>query len=165
MPAPTPPKRGGAKPASQPNYDNCDVDDEAPPLKPSTAQAPLDNVRGKARRYVDLRDKEKQTKKEKDELSTYLKSQAIAQGIKNGKSHVLDLGDIIVQNVAVPKNKVDQTKAAALLKSKGLLERCTVRVLSEEELTKCFQEGLIDMDEINSFTTEEVSFRIDVTTK
>lgn len=163
---PTPPKRAPTRPASEPQYEHCDAGGDEPDVKKANdIQYPLYSVRGKARRYVDLRDKEKQTKKEKDELSTFLKNQAVSQGVKNGKSHVLDLGDIIVQNVAVPKNMVDQAKAAALLKSKGLLERCTMRVLDETELTKCFQEGLIGMDEINSFTTETISFRIDVTTK
>jgi len=157
------PKRGFTQNPT-PTYDNQDVEDDKPSNPKVTVQANLDTVRGKARRYVEIRDQVKALTDDKDKLSEYLKSQAVSQGVKDGRSYVLELGDVTVKSLSVVKNVIDQVAAIKLLTAKKLMERCTMRVLDEAELAKCFQEGLIDMDEINKFTKEKITDRIDVTT-
>ena len=119
-------------------------------------------LRGKARRYLTLREQAKEIKSEQEALSAELKSSAEKYGVQEGRSFVLQLDDIKVSKVGAVSNKIDHAKAATVLASLGLLDRCTTRVINEKELELAFQEGLIGIDDIDSFTTETVSYRIDV---
>lgn len=128
----------------------------------ATSSNSLASITGKARRYVLIRDEEGRLKKEKEELSAILKDAAENLGEADGLSFKLRLDGVTVSKIGVVKNKIDHSKALAVLQKLGLEERCTTKVLNEKELELAFQEGLIGMDEINSFTTEEISYRIDV---
>lgn len=121
-----------------------------------------DALLGRARQYLKMRKEIKAQEKIQAEISTELKEAAEQYGVADGHSFALDLDEIKVKKVGAVKNVVDIAKAVKRLKELDLLDRCTKRVLDEEALELAFQEGLIDMDDINGFTSETVSYRIDV---
>ena len=135
-----------------------DVPDEDTPIgSPS-----LDAIAGKAERYDDLRKNEKKVKGQKDDLGKELKELALKLGVKEAKSHILEVPGFKIQHCGTTRNVVNQEEAAAVLRGLGLLERCSKTVLDEEALEQAFQEGLITIDEIESFTEEKVSYRLDL---
>lgn len=151
------------------DYDNCDAGGapkrRAPPKKPSAkAKVGLDVVMGKIVRYCDIRASVKTLDGEKNKLSAELKEAAVNLGVLDPSgSSVLEFPNgAKVANRAKKSQVVDQSKAVALLTKKGLLERCTKRVLDESALELAFQEGLIALDEIDSFTEEKISYAIEV---
>ncbi len=120
-------------------------------------------LEGKVIRYLEARKEETAAKNIKAELSKELKQAAVDLGVEENGSHTLELpGGSKIGNIRTVKNKVDPSKAEAVLKNLGIYDRCTKRILDESELERCFQEGLIDMAEIDSFTEEIESFRVDV---
>lgn len=128
----------------------------------NSAQTQKEVLLGKARQYVLNRESAKKLAAEQAKLSATLKEGAATLGDRDGDSFHLLLGDIKVSQLAAVSHKVDQAEAIKILEDLDLLERCTTRVLNEQELEVVFQEGLIGIDEINSFTKEVISNRIDV---
>lgn len=115
----------------------------------------ISQLLGKAARYIDASTKIKPLEAEKKKLSAELKEGAVAYGIKDDKgTYTLEEGDYVIKSVASSANQIDIAKAIAVLTNLNLLERCTTRVVDEKQLEICFQEGLIDIEDINSFTTK-----------
>ena len=116
----------------------------------------LKEIAGIAAQYLDASDKIKPLEATKKKLSSTIKEAAVTYGTKeeNGTS-VLEAGAFVVKNVVTKKQVIDHVKAVGVLRELGLLERCSMTVVDEKALEVCFQEGLIDLETINSFATEE----------
>ena len=142
-------------------YDAQDVPDKA--SKKPTGNPSMQAVLGKAKRYIALRDEESAIKAQKSELSTELKDIAKKLGANEDGSQVIRFpSGYIVANRAKRSQVVDHAKANDVLTKLNILERCTKRVVDESALEIAFQEGLITLDQIESFTTEKVSYSVDV---
>jgi hypothetical protein len=119
----------------------------------------LQELSGKAIRYDQLGSQIKELEGPRKALSEELKAAAVELGAADPTKKgcfALELpGNITVTSTTPVKKVIDQEKALALLKERNLLERCTMRVLDEKALEVCFQEGLIDIEDINSFTVDE----------
>lgn len=143
------------------NYESHNAPDKkAKPVGKPSMQAVL----GKAKRYIALRDEETAIKGRKNELSTELKTLAQTLGdLDDNGSHVIRFpSGYVVANRAKKSQVVDHAKANAILTKLGILERCTKRVVDESALELAFQEGLITLDQIEAFTSEKVSYSVDV---
>lgn len=116
----------------------------------------LKEIAGQAARYLDASDKIKPLEAEKKKLSGVLKEAAETYGSTDDKgTSTLELSGFTVKKVATKKQVVDHAKAVPILRKLGLLERCTMTVVDEKALEVAFQEGLIDLETINLFSTEE----------
>lgn len=116
----------------------------------------LKEIAGIAAQYLDASDKIKPLEAIKKKLSGTIKEAAVTYGTKDEKgTSTLEAGAFVVKNVVSKKQVIDHVKAVEVLRKLGLLERCTAIVVDEKALEVCFQEGLIDLDTINSFATEE----------
>lgn len=125
----------------------------------------LMQIAGKAAQYLALNKAIKPMEVEKKELSAVLKEFATSLGTKEGKGHALTVPGFKIACVVPVSNVVDHQKALAALRKLNLVERCTTTIVDEKALEIAFQEGLIDMEVINSFTVEqEQSPRISITT-
>jgi hypothetical protein len=142
-----------------------DADAGVEPAPKAVVTANLDALNGKAVRYVILRDKLKELKKEQDGLSSELKSAAQEYGTKEKESFTLDTGDFIVAKQAKISRKIDQTKAMKVLDKVKLLERCTMRIVDSDAIAAAFQEGLISAADISSFISDDISYAISVEPK
>lgn len=122
---------------------------------------------GKAARYLDASAKIKPLEAEKKRLSSELKEGAVALGTKDDKgTYTVEEGQYVIKSVASSSTVIDHAKAIAVLANLKLLDRCTTRVVDEKQLEICFQEGLIDIEDINSFTaTVEGTAKVSVTSK
>jgi hypothetical protein len=116
----------------------------------------LKEIAGQAARYIDASDKIKPLEAEKKKLSGVLKEFAETLGETDEKgTAVLETNGFVIKSIASKKQKIDHAKAVEVLRGLNLLERCTMTIVDEKALEVCFQEGLIDLDTINSFATEE----------
>ena len=134
----------------------------AKPLPKPTATSKtlrLQELAGKAIRYDKLGSQIKELEGPRKALSSELKTAAVELGKPDPDKkgcYSLDLpGNVTVTSTTPIKKVVDQEKAVALLKERNLLERCTKTILDEQALEICFQEGLIDIEDINSVVSEE----------
>jgi len=124
----------------------------------------LMQLAGKAARYLAINDTVKPLEAEKKGLSSELKEFAKSLGTKEGKGYALTVPGFKIGCVVPVSNVVDHQKALAALRKLNLVERCTTTIVDEKALEIAFQEGLIDMEVINSFTVEqEQSPRISIT--
>lgn len=121
-------------------------------------------ILGKAKRYIQLREEETAIKAQKTELGNELKILAQNEGaVDDNGSHVIRFpSGYTVANRAKKSQVVDHAKANEIFTKLGILERCTKRVVDESALELAFQEGLITLDQIESFTSEKVSYSVDV---
>lgn len=116
----------------------------------------LKELAGLAAQYLDASDKIKPLEATKKKLSSTLKEAATTYGTKDEKgTATVEAGAFVIKSVASKKQKIDHAKAVEVLRGLNLLERCTMTIVDEKALEVCFQEGLIDLDTINSFATEE----------
>lgn len=116
----------------------------------------LKEIAGFAARYLDASDKIKPFEAEKKKLSGVLKEAAETFGETDEKgTATLEAGGFTIKKIATKKQKIDHVKVVEVLRGLNLLERCTATIVDEKALEVCFQEGLIDLETINSFATEE----------
>lgn len=116
----------------------------------------LKEIAGLAAQYLDASDKIKPFEATKKKLSGTLKEAAIAFGTKDEKgTSTVEASGFTIKNIVTKKQVINHAKAVEVLRGLNLLERCTMTVVDEKALEVCFQEGLIDLDTINSFATEE----------
>ena len=116
----------------------------------------IKEIAGQAARYLDASDKIKPLDAEKKKLSGVLKEAAETYGTTDEKGvSTLEAEGFIVKKIATKKQVLNHAKAVEILREMNLLERCTMLVVDEKALEVCFQEGLIDLDTINKFATEE----------
>ena len=128
-------------------------------------KAPL-NVRvvsGKAARYISFRNQKKDIEEAMKPLSVELKDLATEYGEMNDSgTFVLEAGKHKIQSVCKKSNKVDQEALLKLLKGKGLLERCTMRSVNQEEVEACLAEGLLKFSDVQAITKVSKSYSVKV---
>jgi hypothetical protein len=115
----------------------------------------MKEIAGKAARYLDASEKMRPLDAEKRKLSGELKEAAESYGTKDDKgSFSLETGGFVIKKIMSKSTAVNAQKAVDTLRRLGLLERCTTRVVDEKQLEVCFQEGLLTLEDINSFSEE-----------
>lgn len=116
----------------------------------------IKEIAGQAARYLNASENIKPYEAEKKKLSAVLKEAAETFGVTDDKgTSTLEAEGYTIKKIATKKQKIDHAKAVEILREMNLLERCTMLVVDEKALEVCFQEGLIDLDAINKFATEE----------
>lgn len=117
-------------------------------------KALFEAMRGKAARYLALRDEAKATEAEKKKLATELKEFITQHGTrKPDGGYILDDHTFDLRIKQPRSTSLDSDKVIPWLESKGLGERCvvTVKAVNVDSLESAMQEGLIDRAEFSQF--------------
>ena len=120
----------------------------------------------KVRKYVSLRSRIEDLTKEQSSLKTELSDLVDNEGTPDEKGHIwyslpeeVD-GYVSLQRQRRVTQKLDEDTARAVLKQKGLIDRCykLVPVLDEAEVMACLYEDLLTEEEIDSMFPKSVSY-------
>ena len=120
----------------------------------------------KVRKYVSLRSRIEDLTKEQSSLKTELSDLVDNEGTPDEKGHIwyslpeeVD-GYVSLQRQRRVTQKLDEDTARAVLKQKGLTDRCykLVPVLDEAEVMACLYEDLLTEEEIDSMFPKSVSY-------
>lgn len=117
-------------------------------------KALFDAMRGKASRYVAIRDEAKKSEAEKKKLSVELKEFITKYGTKKPDGgYVLEDPSFDLRIKQPKSTTLDSDKVIPWLESKGLGGRCivTVKTVDIDSLEPAMQEGLIDRAEFSEF--------------
>jgi hypothetical protein len=120
----------------------------------------------KVRKYVSLRSRIEDLSKEQTVLKTELSALVDNEGTPDEKGHLwYSLPEEVdgyksLQRQRKVSQKLDEDTARAILKQKGLTDRCykLVPVLDEAEVMACLYEDLLTEDEVDSMFPKSVSY-------
>jgi len=123
-------------------------------------------VVSKVRKYVQLRGRIEDLTKEQSSLKAELSDLVDKEGTPDDKGHIwYSLPEEVdgfqsLQRQRRVTQKLDEDKARAILKQKGLTDRCykLVPVLDESEVMACLYEDLLTEEEIDSMFPKSVSY-------
>lgn len=122
-----------------------------------------------AQEYSEISAQIKLLDERKKKLSALLKSGAVENGVRDDKgSSYLEVSDFIVGNVAKKSVKLNQDKAVALLKEKGLedcIDVVTVETVNSDKLNSAVSTGKISLNEVESVTDISTSYSVSVKVK
>jgi hypothetical protein len=125
-----------------------------PTPKPPQRTLYKDKIAAGAAKYLLAHAEEKKASDTKktvgSELKELLNQHAPALNEKGDRK--IEANGFEVSTTVPESKKLKQDEAITLLKKKGLLERCTKKVVDDSEIEKCFQEGLLDLDELKDIT-------------
>jgi hypothetical protein len=120
----------------------------------------------KVRKYVSLRARIEDLTKEQSTLKSELSDLVDNEGTPDEKGHIwYSLPEEVdgyqsLQRQRRVTQKLDEDTARAILKQKGLTDRCykLVPVLDESEVMACLYEGSLTEEEIDSMFPKSVSY-------
>lgn len=141
-------------------------------VKKSAEVKPLFSVEDIGRmgkEYAEISAQIKQLEEQKKALADKIKNGAEQFGVKDDKgSFYLENDSFIMGKVAKKSYRIDQDKAVKTLESMGLgdvVDEVTTYTVNEDRLQKAVQDNRISLDEVESFTTETVSYSVSVKEK
>jgi hypothetical protein len=123
-------------------------------------------ITSKVRKYVSLKSRIDDLSKEQSALKTELSDLVDNEGTPDEKGHIwYSLPEEVdgyqsLQRQRRVTQKLDEDTARAVLKQKGLTDRCykLVPVLDEAEVMACLYEDLLTEEEIDSMFPKSVSY-------
>ncbi len=122
-----------------------------------------------AKEYSELSAKIKELDARKKVLSDKIKEGAEKFGVKDDRgSFYLESDNFILGKVARKSFSIDQDKAVAVLRNKGLgdvVDVVTVETVNENRLDNAVKEGRISINEVEKFTNSSVNYSVSVTKK
>lgn len=138
-------------------------------LKKKSASFDREQFNALAQEYSEISAQIKLLDERKKKLSALLKSGAVENGVRDDKgSSYLEVSDFIVGNVAKKSVKLNQDKAVALLKEKGLedcIDVVTVETVNSDKLNSAVSTGKISLNEVESVTDISTSYSVSVKAK
>lgn len=125
-----------------------------------------DSIVNKVRKYVSLKGRIDDLTKEQSSLKSELSDIVDKEGTPDDKGHIwYSLPEEVdgyqsLQRQRRVSQKLDEDTARAILKQKGLTDRCykLVPVLDESEVMACLYEDLLSEEEIDSMFPKSVSY-------
>jgi len=125
-----------------------------------------DSIVSKVRKYVSLRGRIDDLTKEQSLLKSELSELVDKEGTADDKGHIwYSLPEEVdgyqsLQRQRRVSQRLDEDTARAILKQKGLTDRCykLVPILDEAEVMACLYESLLTEEEIDSMFPKSVSY-------
>jgi hypothetical protein len=123
-------------------------------------------ILSKVRKYVNLRSRIDDLTKEQAVIKTELAELVDNEGTPDEKGHIwYSLPEEVegyksLQRQRKVSQRLDEDTARAILKQKGLTDRCSklVPVLDESEVMACLYEDLLSEEEVDSMFPKSISY-------
>lgn len=125
-----------------------------------------DGILGKVRRFVNLKRQIDDLTKEQSVIKTFLSDVVDTEGEPDEKGHLFyPLPEEVdgyksLQRQRRVSQRLDEDAAQALLKERGLHDRCfeLMPVLKEDEVMACLYEGLLSEEDVDTMFPKSVTW-------